>query len=84
MYRMFEMIIMDSKGEPYKHVGAYTSIKVAKELANGNGELIRIKDVTADFPISENCIFETLALRFGKEETQAMTNILREVYENIV
>lgn len=54
------------------------SAKAAKEYASGNGEIIKVIDVTADYPISAEKVANALKLgNFGQTEIDF---ILRTLY----
>ena len=49
----------------------------AKEFVSGNGEVIAVKDVTGDFPISLDAVSRSLqASGFGKTETDLILRTL--------
>ncbi|MCL2198161.1 MAG: hypothetical protein FWB80_04480 [Defluviitaleaceae bacterium] len=49
-----------------------------------DGEAVRVKDVTQEFPISESAIEEALKVRFGNAEINAVLSIMRRNYANMV
>lgn len=82
MYRMYEMIIDDGQ-QVFKAVRCgYTDADVVMRYG-GNGEIVRIKDVTEDFPISERCVSDALK-SFGDAERETVLQCLRKLYVNTV
>jgi len=79
--KMFEMII-DAGDKVYKAHAIGINKKDIMERYSGNGEFVTIKDVTEDFPISEECV--CTALRgFEKPEVEAVISLLHTYYENV-
>lgn len=53
--------------------------KEAREYVQGNGEVIAVKDVTEDYPISVEKVAQALAnANFGKAEIDLITRALQE------
>ncbi len=84
-YKMYEIII-DDGGRVYKHYGIYRDEKDARKTAEGNGyEVVRIKDVTEDTPLSRDKIFTALInAGFGQNEVNAMYSFVARIYENTI
>ena len=52
--------------------------KAAREYVKGNGEIIAVKDVTEDFPISADKVAEALlSAHFGEIEIDLITRCLQ-------
>jgi len=82
--KMYNMVFQ-THDAVFQHNGIATSTKQAKEIYIGNGELIHIKEVTEDFPISENAVYKALTEGgFGETEAETITCLLRRGYENTV
>ena len=63
------MVYLDDGYDCYKVAVPAESEKAARAYADGNGEIIAIKDVTDDYPISLNKVAVALkAASFGKHE----------------
>lgn len=81
MLKVYECII-DEGRTIYKE---FIPAKNKKELLKKwgcNGEFIKIKDVTSDYPISEKCVIEALQMRnFGQIEQDIIIRALREIIE---
>ena len=77
-------VYLDDGKDVYKlYIPAFTR-KDAENYVTGNGEIVKIEDCTADFPISMDCLAEALKLRFGQAECDIITRCLNEVLGNIV
>ena len=82
--KMWEMIIDDGTN-CYKAHGIAPNKKELEKVYGGNGEFVRIKEVTSDFPISEDKVFRALKnAEFGDAEANAIISLLRRGYENTV
>ena len=82
MNKMWEMIIDDGTNV-YRAHGVARDKKALEKTYGGNGEFVRIKEVTEDFPISEESVYKALkSANFGQAETEAIVSILRCNYEN--
>ena len=81
-FKMYEIIIDDGTNV-YKHHGVYKSEEEAREAATGNGEVIRIKDVTDDYPLPAAKIYTTLKnANFGDIEANAIYSFVSRLYAN--
>jgi hypothetical protein len=82
-YRMYEMVIKDGEN-------AYVVNRIAlneediKRRYGGNGEFVRIQDVTEEFPISEKGLRNALAVKFGDTEVEAIVHLLISGYANVM
>lgn len=82
--RMYEVIMKETDGtHVYTHYGIYESVAKVKAAAKGNGEIIRIKDVTNDYPLSNHKLFLALKDSFGTIEANAIYNFLNDNYSNM-
>jgi len=83
MHRMFEVIV-DGGEHVFKTSRIARDEKDFRSVYGGNGEIVRIKDVTEDFPISENALRNALASKFGEAETEAIVYLLISGYANAI
>lgn len=71
------MIYMDDGKDCFKLAIPARSISEAIEFVEGNGEVINIKDVTKEFPISVERVGSALAqFGFGEHERDLITRTL--------
>ena len=83
-YRMYEAIIDDGE-QVFKASRIALDENDLKSRYGGNGEFVRITDVTEDFPISENTVRSALeAAGFGEAEREAVVSLLISGYANAV
>lgn len=54
------MVYVDDSENLMKLAIPAKSVKAAKEYASGNGEIIKVSDVTADYPISADKVYNAL------------------------
>ena len=81
-FNMYEILIDDGT-RVYKHHGIYRNEKDARKSAEGNGEVIKIKDVTEDTPLSGDKIFTALRnAGFGQNEANAIYSFVTNNYSN--
>ena len=76
------MVYMDDGQNCFKLVIPADSVKAAKKYVAGNGEVLKVTDITADYPISIEKVMDALKVAgFGQVEmdliqrTLIMTNI---------
>ena len=51
----------------------------------GNGEIIKLEEVTKEFPLSPDRLFDDLKrLNYGDAEAYAISECVRKHYENII
>ena len=82
--RMYEAIIDDGE-QVFKASRLALDEEDFESRYGGNGELVRIRDVTEDFPISENAVRSALeAAGFGEAEREAVVSLLISGYANAV
>ena len=82
MHKMFEMVIDDGK-DVFKVTRMAESQEDIEKRYGGNGEFVRIKDVTDDYPISEYKLHTALsAAGFGEAERESIVSLLRQEYSN--
>ncbi len=82
--RMYEVIMKETGGSHvYIHYGIYKNVAQVRASAAGNGEIIRIKDVTNDYPLSNHKLFLALKDSFGTIEANAICNFLNDNYSNM-
>ena len=83
-YRMYEAII-DAGDQVFKVNRIARDEKDFKSRYGGNGEFVRILDVTEDFPISIDNVKIALEMeRFGEAEVEAIVHLLSSGYANVV
>lgn len=84
MNKMFEMIIDDGT-QVFKVQRIGKSPADIKKRYGGNGEFVRVQDVTEHFPISEEKVCKALeAAHFGDAEVEAIRRLLRNGYSNVI
>lgn len=85
MYKAYEMIINEGL-DVYKVLKAEKYPKKIKQSYGGEGEIIRIKDVTESYPIDVDYLRKVLRGQtmghFGEVETEIICSILEKCYEN--
>lgn len=73
------MIYLDDGRDCFKIAVPADSVKAAKKIVAGNGEIINIKDVSDDYPISGEKVHMALkAASFGETEIDFIIRALRE------
>jgi len=82
-HRMFE-VIMDAGDHVFKTSRIALDEKDFESVYGGNGEIVRIRDVTEDYPISEYALRRALEGKFGEAETEAIVHLLISGYANAV
>ena len=60
------MVYLDDGFDCFKHAVAAKNEKDAIEYCSGNGDVVAVKDITQDTPISGRAVREELANRFGE------------------
>jgi hypothetical protein len=62
-------VYLDDGRDVYKIATPAENIADAKQFVNGNGDVVAIKDVTDDYPISITKVYDALeAAHFGQAE----------------
>jgi hypothetical protein len=80
---MYELIV-DAGEHVFKANCLAHDEEELKNRYGGNGEFVRVRDVTQDFPIKSGVVWNALeAAGFGKTELEAVRYLL-EGYENTV
>lgn len=71
------MVYMDDGRDCFKAAILAPNEKAARKYVEGNGEVIAIKDVTQDFPISLDKVVQALKnAQFGQIEIDLITRCL--------
>lgn len=71
------MVYIDAGQDTMKIAVPAENAKAAKKYAEGNGEIIAVKDVTDDFPIRADYVADALkAAGFGAVETDLIVRTL--------
>ena len=71
------IVYMDDGRNCFKVAVPATSEKAARKYVEGNGEVITVKDVTKDFPISLDKVAQALKnAQFGQIEIDLITRCL--------
>ena len=79
MFKKF-MVYLEDGEDVYKVAIPAKNEKDAREYVSGNGDVIAIKDITSDFPISSIKVADALrAAGFGKIEIDLITRTLSKV-----
>ena len=74
------LVYMDDGHNCFKLAIPADSVKAAKKYVSGNGEIIKVTDVTEDYPISVEKVGETLLKAgFGEYETDFITRALTQI-----
>lgn len=77
------LVYMDDGCDCFKLAIPADSVKAAKKYVAGNGEIVKVTDVTAEYPISVEKVGEALLKAgFGEYETDFITRALTQI--NIV
>ncbi len=83
--KAYEMII-DSGENVFKCVRPAKDIKQLKYIYGGNGEMVRIKDVTEEYGIDIEYLRDVLTGKrnghFGEVETDIICSIVQRIYDN--
>ncbi len=81
MKKAYEMII-ESGMDVYKMVRPADNEKKLRSIYGGNGDFVRIKEVTKDYPIDLGKVRDALyKAQFGEPEADIIISILQEGYE---
>lgn len=71
------IVYMDDGRNCFKVAVPATSEKAARKYVEGNGEVVTVKDVTKDFPISLDKVAQALKnAQFGQTEIDLITRCL--------
>ena len=71
------MVYIDNGDSVMKIAIPSESVKSAKKYCQGNGEIIKVTDVTDDYPISIDKVVEALKVaNFGQVETDLIMRTL--------
>ena len=74
------LVYMDDGHNCFKLAIPADSVKAAKKYVAGNGEIIKVTDVTEDYPISVEKVGEALLKAgFGEYETDFITRALTQI-----
>ena len=74
------MVYLDDSKDCYKLAIPAKDEKTAREYVQGNGEVIAVKDVTSNYPISSDKVAQALKnANFGQFEVDYITRALREI-----
>jgi hypothetical protein len=80
--RMFE-IIVDSGANVYKTRCLAKHIQDLKSTCSEAGEIVKITDVTENYPINSMAVFDALkAAQFGDAECNAIMMLIDKYYAN--
>ena len=72
-------VYLDDGRDAYRIAVAAACEESARAWCEGNGEIVAVKDVTADFPISADKVSRALkAAEFGQVEIDIITRLLTE------
>lgn len=78
--KVYEVII-ESGNDVFKTLIPAKNTKDVEKQVQGNGEIVRIKDVTDKYPISINFIHEQLLGKIGEAELTIITRVLQNLPE---
>ena len=77
--------IFETETDAFKVYRTAKNEKAFKEQYGGNGEIIKLEDVTSDYPLSLKTIEEALTIsRFGQIEKDLILSIIQNNYENVI
>lgn len=83
--KAYEMII-DGGENVFKCVRPAKDVKQLKDIYGGNGEMVRIKDVTEEYGIDISYLHDVLIGKcnghFGEVETDIICTVLSRCYDN--
>ena len=72
------MVYMDDGNDCFRIAVPAISKNAAKEYVKGNGDVIAIKDITDDYPISLDKVIDALmTAKFGQTEIDLIARCLR-------
>ena len=75
------MVYLEDRENVYKIAVPADSEQEAIDFCHGNGDLIAVKDVTEDYPISEDAITKALLKAgFGRIETDFVIRALYKIH----
>lgn len=81
--KLYEMIVDDGQNV-FKAVRPAKDVKELKYIYGGNGEFVRIKDVTKDYPIDTEYLRRVLRGKenghFGEAETDIICALVGRIY----
>lgn len=74
------MVYLDDGDHVYKVAIPAKDEKAAREYVQGNGEVIAVKDITVDYPISAEKVSQALKkASFGETEINLITIALQQI-----
>lgn len=74
------MVYLDDGDIVYKVAIPAKDEKAAREYVQGNGEVIAVKDITVDYPISAEKVSQALKrASFGETEINLITKALQQI-----
>lgn len=77
-------VIFEDRDNVYREYIPADNEEAAEAYVAGNGEIVSIKDVTEDFPISLDHLYKTLSKAgYGRPEMDAIIRIM-QTYANAV
>lgn len=72
------MVYIDDGKNCFKEAVPAKDEKSAMEYLSGNGEVIAVKDITDDYPISPDCVYDALKAKgFGEIEIDLIIRTLQ-------
>lgn len=82
--KLYEMIIDDGK-ELYRVNRLAKNEKELRNTYGGNGEIVRVKDITDSYPINLDSVYNALNFAsVGETERELIVECIRQVYPNII
>lgn len=74
------VVYLDDGHSPYKAYIPASSVREAKAMVAGNGEIIAVKDMTKEYPISKEKVLAALSnAKFGQAEISYMIYALEDM-----
>ena len=78
-------VIWEDRDDVYKDYIPAESEEQAAEFVRGNGDVIKVTEVTDDFPLSTGSVGDALLARgFGRAETDLITRMIGSFYKNSI
>lgn len=79
-------MIIEDKDHVFKCVRPAKDVQQLKQIYGGNGEFVRIKDVTEEYPLDMDYLRKVLQGQsmghFGEVETDIICALVQRLYDN--
>lgn len=85
MMNQIYKVYLEDKTNIYSVIVPAKSKKEATEYCRGNGELVKIKDITDDTPISVSSVYDALtSANFGQDEIDIVCRLIQNNLKNTI